>query len=358
MDFDVIFIDYGSSDSFAKDIKPLVESYSFANYYYACTIGYPWNRSHALNIGVRLSGSEYILFGDIDLIYSPDVVQGLVSEAKKESVVFASVYWLNKSYSKWESLSHMNTSKLDDSGDSLGAVCLVHKEILENIRGFDEYYAFWGVEDRDLHHRITSLGISSTRINKKKYPIYHQWHPIASNRRKNFFPEKWWDDMNIHYALNEHIIQRNREDWGKPVEKSDRPVLRAKEVVFEIPFDYAKSYQKPELYSQMLSSLSKLSTNECLRIEIRQNNIPPIVQHCIHYLNMCFRIIRFPLGIDSIVDVEREAFFYPQVDIVYVIWQLMKKDNVIKDYYIRNEANKMVIKLMMKEAYRLNTHII
>jgi glycosyltransferase involved in cell wall biosynthesis len=354
-DFEVIFIDYGSSDSYAKEIMPLVKSYSFAKYYYSHTVGYPWNRSNALNTGIRLSDSEYILFGDIDLIYSPNVVRELVQKARKDSVVFTSIYYLSKSFNKWDCLLHINTSLFNDSGDEpIGAVYFIHKEILYDIQGFDEYYALWGVEDRDLHHRVKSLGISSIRVDARKCPIYHQWHPIVSDRKKNFFPEKWWDDMNIHYAINEHIVKRNQGDWGKLIEKSDRPVLQAKEVVFDILFDYAKSYQKPELYSRILESLSQLNPNECLKIEIRQNNTPNIFLHFIHYLNMFFRIIRFPLGIDYIMNVEREKFFYPQLDIIYTIWQLIKKYRIIKDYYIQNEANKISIKLMIKEEYTLN----
>jgi hypothetical protein len=355
MGFEVIFIDYGSSEGFSSEIKPLVESYSFAKYYYSYTVGYPWNRSHALNTGIRLANSEYILMGDIDLIYSSNTIEGVFKEMEKECTLYAPIYFLNKSFNKWGNLSSQYISKLKDSGDyPIGAVYLVHKEILENIQGFDEYYSFWGVEDRDIHHRIKSLGISSICLDKKKYPIYHQWHPIVSDRKKGFFPEKWWDDMNIHYVLNEDIIIRNQGDWGKLTDKSDRPILCAKEVVFDMPFDYAKSYQKPELYIQILKSLSQLNVNECLKIEIKQNNYHPIFQNIIRYTNILSRIIRFPLGVDYIMNVEREKFFYPQLDLVYIIWQLIKKEDVIRDYYIQNETNKIIIKLMMKEEYMLN----
>jgi glycosyltransferase involved in cell wall biosynthesis len=213
-DFEAVFVDYGSSASFRNEVRPLVESYPFARYHYAWTEDYAWNRSHALNIGIRLSDSEYILLADIDLIYSPDALRGLVAEAGKDTAVYSSMFYLERSFAGWEDLPRPEASVLRDSGDDpIGAVYLVHKDILEHIRGFDEYYAFWGVEDRDLHHRIQMLGISSTRIDKTRYPIYHQWHPIVSDRTRDFFPEKWWDDMNIHYALNENVIRRNGAGW-------------------------------------------------------------------------------------------------------------------------------------------------
>ena len=50
-DFEVIFIDYGSDESFVRQVRPLIGRYAFAHYYYLYTAGYPWNRSHALNVG-------------------------------------------------------------------------------------------------------------------------------------------------------------------------------------------------------------------------------------------------------------------------------------------------------------------
>ena len=51
-------------------IRSLVEQYAFVRYYYLYTVGHPWNRSHALNTGIRVSDASYILMGDVDLIYS------------------------------------------------------------------------------------------------------------------------------------------------------------------------------------------------------------------------------------------------------------------------------------------------
>ena len=66
---EVIFIDYGSDEIYQQAIQPLVESYSFAKYYFNDTRGMPWNRSHALNTGIKLAAADYVLLGDIDWVY-------------------------------------------------------------------------------------------------------------------------------------------------------------------------------------------------------------------------------------------------------------------------------------------------
>jgi hypothetical protein len=76
--------------------------------------------------------------------------------------------------------------------------------------------------------------------------------------------------------------------------------------------------------------------------------MPNMGWRLIRYFNLFFRLVGFPFGIDRMMNVEREKYFYPSPDLMYLVWHLIRKDGVIRDYYIRDEGKKTVIKLMMK----------
>jgi hypothetical protein len=303
-----------------------------------CAKGMVWNKSHALNFGIRRATSSYILIGDIDLIYSSEAIGALLKQKTKNSIVSSDVYLLPK---------NMNRRKAKSTHGAYGAVLLVSRDILNRIRGFDEYYCFWGVEDRDMYNRLTSLlGMSCEMLDKKKYPIYHQWHSKASDRKRGFFPDLWWDDMNIYYALNENKLIRNSDDWGKILNENNRPILRAHEVTYEIHFIITKAYQKAEIYERIISSFMKLKEDECLSIVIHSQRQHPLLYKVVHFINTLLRKAKIPIGLEEITSLERERFFYPQHDIVYILWQLIKKEKVVRDYYIQNDKDCIIIKLM------------
>ena len=347
-DFDVIFIDYGSDDYYSKEIKPVVESYSFTKYYYSFTQGYPWNRSHALNTGVRLTDSEYILFGDIDLIYSERVIESLLNTISDNIQVYSSVYFLNKRFNQWDLLDKINLQSIKKSDDSgRGGVHLIKRDVLEKIRGYDEFYCFWGVEDRDLYSRLDILGVESRWIDSDKHPVFHQWHQMVSNRKKNFFPEKWWDEVNIYYQTNKVRIERNKEDWGKLFSLADRPIYNAHVIPYKIPF-CIKSYQKADMICQLIDSIQKLNKGEALSIEFNNTSVNPILNSIIKYSNIFSRMIHFPIGLDFICNVEKELYSYPQNEILFIIWYLVKREQIISDYSIINDREKIRIKIMAK----------
>lgn len=344
-DFEVIFIDYGSDMKFSEAVKKVIDKYPFVRYYYTNVKGYPWNRSQALNIGVRLSSFDYILFGDIDLIYSPNVLEQLAVFASEDTQVYSSVYFLPKSFRRFKDLSILLPTTYPCSGDSgKGGVHLVSKKALETIRGYDEYYCFWGVEDRDLNSRLEQKGIKSVWIDRLRYPVYHQWHPIASNQTKGFFPDRWWDEMNIYYQINYSILERNDEKWGTLIK--ERPIENASPVPYMISRKYVKSYEKSALICDIIDQLSKISPFEFLEIKVRRNRTNKGISFFIRAINYIARKCLFPIGIDYMENVEQEKYSYLEDNIIYLVWQLIKIKKVILDYNIKEDKDYIVIQLM------------
>lgn len=346
IDFDVIFIDYGSNDSYATQIRSLVEQYAFVRYYYLYTVGHPWNRSHALNTGIRVSDASYILMGDVDLIYSPNAIFGLMEKAAPKRIVFGSMFYLGKTFAAWDRLFAVPLSKFKDSGDGpIGAIYLAYRPDLESIHGFDEYYCFWGVEDRDLDRRMRLIGAVSIQLDKYRYPIFHQWHPIVSNRKRGFFPEKWWDTVNIYFSLNRGRSIRNENGWGNYIRPEDRPIFTAKVAETLIYSSYGRSYQKAQEIDRVVEKLNALNENECLQIILRKRTMGVLSFSLVRYVNLLIRICRLRLGIDYIENTEKEKYFYP-ADIFYVVWQLIRTQGVIRDYSMIEENGGITIRLM------------
>lgn len=340
VDFELIFIDYGSDSFYSKEIKELVESYSYAKYFYNSTQGMPWNRAHALNTGVRLAKGEYILFGDIDLMYSASVLEALYEQVEPNIQVYSTVYFLKKGQANLTTIMNGEWQSIDSSDDNgKGGVHLVARKHLEQIRGYDEYYCFWGVEDRDLYSRLDQLEIESRWIDKSKNPVFHQWHPNASGMKKGFFPDRWWESMNFHFQLNINTLERNKDNWGKLLTENDRSVLAAKEIVFQYRYK-AKWFYKGIVVSDLVKAIQELKTGQCLSITIPNRDIH--VNKKLLFLNKTIQ----PFFPSYEVVSKNFEIFKPQIDLMYIVWKLIKEEDLIVDYFIEQNNEKTIIKIM------------
>lgn len=54
----------------------------------------------------------------------------------------------------------------------------------ERVNGFDEQYVGWGLEDRDLQHRLERIGLRASSILLRTAPV-HLWHPPAPTFARN-----------------------------------------------------------------------------------------------------------------------------------------------------------------------------
>ncbi|MEM6843548.1 MAG: glycosyltransferase [Bacteroidota bacterium] len=343
-DFEVIFIDYGSTEPHKSGIKELTSRYSFVNHVYNHTIGMPWNRAHALNTGIRIATGNYILFGDIDLIYSPNVLEILNNNLKPNRQIYSSVILLPKEFDQWESLFFLNVSEFPNTSFSgKGGVHLVEKENLNRINGYDEYYAYWGVEDRDLNLRIKSRGVEDFWLDKRECQIYHQWHPKTSNLKNSDFPDKWWEEMNIYFSLNQKNLVRNEKGWGKIYTSEDRPSLRKELISQSITINPVnKLYGDNGKTSTILTitdAWCSLPPGKSLQFSFPKTN--DFQNRYYSTLNKAVSWIAKKAGgiflsadeyniLKSYQD--RENNFIPEYDIMYCLWSLIKTHQIHCDY--------------------------
>lgn len=331
-DFEVIFIDYGSGPDYRRAIEELTRSYPFCRYYYSNTMGLPWNRAHALNTGVRKSEGEYVVFGDIDIIYSANYLSALLLEMDENVHIYNPSYWLPEKFNRWDDIKN---NRIDEkikktcNRAAKGGAHFIKKGIIEKIGGYDEYYCFWGIEDRDLFLRLNNLGFKEKWLDEGLAPVYHQWHPTFSSLKDDICPTLWWEEMNIYYSLNKRVNVRNNGNWGELVVSREifkRDVL--------INFELKKIndiYEIPGLIDGLIERLLSLNDNEKLKIVV-DNTQNDSMKGKLNNLSVLFyRLLKIAKRSEV------------KIDLYSILWHLIKKTRVIRDYQIIHEYNRKII---------------
>lgn len=329
-DFSVVFVDYGSSAKASMFVKELVEKYHFVQYLYSHTRGMVWNRSHALNTGLCCANSEYVLFADIDLIYDPLFLQLAMKNAAPERLVSAAVHFLPENFSV-PTKEALVVNRLPLSRVPNGAVILLSRKTMNYLNGFDEYYCFWGVEDRDFLSRLDRMGIAPSIVDPYEAPVLHQWHPIVSDQKQNFFPDRWWDTMNIYYQSQIDFVRRNPGSMGKLFTEEDRPVFAA--VVKDFAFPAAgDSYIKAQAICSLVQAVTELQPHEALRFELPFLTKKGLLKRKMKEVFAFFQ------------NMSTEGF-YLQEDIFYTVWELILRGK-ISDYSFDYYSDRLVCTLM------------
>jgi glycosyltransferase involved in cell wall biosynthesis len=224
-DFEVLFVDYGSQPQTAQAVQKIVEQHTFARYIYAETRGYAWNRSHALNIGGKLASGEYLMTTDVDMIYAPDMLDVFMEHAADNLELHIIPFLLPEHFSDWGNVNAYRGKFEYGPVNMLGACQMIATRVFQEMRGYDEYYRYYGVEDRDINERLRLLGIEEKRLNDKS-AMFHQWHPSANYNVRDLLPEGVMGRMETHFHRYQHETLRNNDNWGKLYTRENRPVLR------------------------------------------------------------------------------------------------------------------------------------
>ena len=85
-------------------------------------------------------------------------------------------------------------------------------DFFKEIRGYDENYSIWGVEDDDIVRRFQLNGIKLKDLSDKTSFI-HQWHPKHQGFDESTINEHL--KKNTKYFLSNDTIVRNKEKWGE-----------------------------------------------------------------------------------------------------------------------------------------------
>ncbi|RKE97980.1 glycosyltransferase family 2 protein [Ichthyenterobacterium magnum] len=233
--FEVQFIDYGSEQHFAKSIKDVVESYSFATYHYVAHKGLLWNKSKALNYGISQTESDYVVLSDIDVVFATHFIDYCLNIAKPNQFLLFKIGYLPKDVeaNQIEERRFLDL-KPTHFGDTFG-IGLFYNKALKEVKGLDPFFHFYGSEDEDLNSRLIEKGYTLNRCEENL--LLHQWHPR--------FAEGNDDTLSVvprlkniqrinqrHYLWNKalkHTKHRDVKNWNHVYTMHDESILNKPE---------------------------------------------------------------------------------------------------------------------------------
>ena len=219
-DFHVNFVDYGSQTRNARAVRELTDSLDFCRYFYSDTRGQPWNRSRALNIGVRRSRTKFVLTTDVDMIFAPNFVEEVLKAQDGQVVVQCAPRWLPEAFAySGTRVGSWDTCPIGDRAQKGGCQCVPYDAMVK-IGGFDESCEYWGAEDRDLHKRLLRFGLSERWVNNST-SIYHQWHPSERGNVPRGYAQRW---IEPYLQRIDGEITRNNSSWGHIVSRVERKI--------------------------------------------------------------------------------------------------------------------------------------
>lgn len=218
--FEVVFVDYGSDADCAKEVAQVVNAFQFASYHYIAHPGLLWNKSKALNYGIKQAKGAYVLINDVDVILHPMALAKFETLCSPTSFNLFKIGYLSESVS----LEQVRTStfeKLKPShiGNTFG-IGLFPKTALERVCGLDVFFHFYGSEDEDLNARLLLAGFQVQQENQVHF--LHLWHPRypkKKDKQLTVSPRLYnAQRINQQHFLNQKnkkkYIPNNQEQWG------------------------------------------------------------------------------------------------------------------------------------------------
>lgn len=266
--FEVFLIDYGSSPETAFQVKELCAKYSFINYRYAFNRHQPWNKSRALNSVIKKLESGYCFVADVDIIFHPEFIEKAIQLQDLNKSTYFQVGFLPEGVEVTQ--DHFTTRDYRKSTLEATGLSMFPVKVLQDLRGFDEFYHFWGAEDTDMHVRIENAGYE-VEFYDKEILLLHQWHPSYRRKEKTILTPDLQitgivqlNHQHLKWAIANKTTVTNCEDWGVVMSKEDFEFLD--QLKTDIFIDNEKSKIDDLLYGQFPSF-----KNRVLKIEIKKS---------------------------------------------------------------------------------------
>jgi hypothetical protein len=221
--FVVNVVDYGSKEDCCDNIRELCFAQEL-NYIRVETEGLPWNRSHAINIGVRNTNTQFVALTDIDMLFEGDILGESLKRFENMNIIYCRPLWIPRNGRK-------EKARLGNYRQVGGYIFLENKTFYEQ-NGFDERIRFWGMEDVEWNNRLTHRGYKEKWIEKTNIKMYHQWHPTPYALYNNWSIAPLYDTRPFpaiyasHYYIMENLFKEyTNSNWGEMVTLDERPIL-------------------------------------------------------------------------------------------------------------------------------------
>lgn len=267
--FKVYLVDYGSAESYASKTKDLCKSYDFVTYDYCNTQYQPWNKSRALNSVIKNLTSDFCFVADVDMIFHPDFIKNALKLQQPETTVYFQVGFLSPDEvvegKKYNEFTNYRKSTSGATGLSMFSV-----KVLQELRGFDEFYHFWGAEDTDIHIRIKNAGYP-VKFYDDNVLLLHQWHPsFRSLETKKLTKELQLSGIvqlnhqHLRFAKKNSITRVNPIGWG------DLPTVEEIRQFQDVPVNIKLLNEKRQVDDFLYGQLPNFR-NQIIKVSIEQD---------------------------------------------------------------------------------------
>ncbi|QKJ64799.1 glycosyltransferase family 2 protein [Flavobacterium sp. M31R6] len=225
-DFKVVFVDYGSVFDKAATIKILTQNYDFVTYLYSYHSYQPWSRAKAINIGLQNVTTPFVFVADVDMIFSHDFIEKLITIQNPNQAVFFKVGFLDHKESIQVKPFDQYKVSFFSQGGAKG-LSLFPLNALHEIHGFDEFLHFWGAEDEDVHNRLENAGYQSLFYDQEILML-HQWH-VTYRKAESKGLNRDLQLTNISRINQAHLLDNkkqkraivNLKQWGQSISKRE-----------------------------------------------------------------------------------------------------------------------------------------
>lgn len=338
-DFELIFVNQGSDEEVNEWLVPTVEKYAFALYIYNCTQGYLWNKSNALNIGIKAAKGKHIVITDIDIIFPPDFIKKITELIKPGYFLTHSAFYLPKSFKLNEPESLFLLNKSNTFHENFIGLCVVDKEAFLRIRGYDEYYLVWGAEDDDIIRRLENFGEKRLHISASVVNIFHQWHETNAPPYLSY----WYLNLLNYLNLESSNLKLVNKEFGYLTKASDRSILTKLNdlgsfqklgILNHKLFQFALFYE--EFIKMATGVFGQFELETSVNVDLprgRKQKLIDILNTILVKRNSVYKIETKKLVIPIIT---RENWYD------FVVFFIGKNRGYLKDYYLLKTDKKLV----------------
>jgi len=306
-DFEIILIDQGSTKFLSEQLIVLVNRYEKTSYNFNNTRGLYWNKSNALNIGIKKAKGEFVIIADVDLIFPEYFLETILQKVTDSNFITFNALYLPE-YQNPQTLLLKNFQNKFYSG--FIGLCVIPLKTIIEIRGYDEFYQIWGCEDEDIIKRLISAGLTRVHLLNDIIPIYHQWHISIAP----IHPSNWYLEM-VHYLFYNESIQRNIHHWGIQINESNRPIYS---IMDTNSFD---------VKHQMNDTTSLYVYNDFIKKFNNKSNKSGVLKVKRHTVNKSLHFLRLFTKTAKVNDNDEKLLGFLE-------WFINKNMNLINDYYL------------------------
>jgi len=228
-----------------KDVKNLINSYSFVNYHSIDIESDKFNKSKLVNSSFNITTSDLVWLLDGDVYLNYRYVQLHTPNYVDFIRPFDKIVILDEVESKIlkETSRIKLTDRQYDSYQGYGKYSMIIRRTLFNsIGGFDERYKGWGFQDLDFVKKIPN-DAKKGHTDNVGFHLHHDRQSL----------EDYSDNKNLYNEVKERVrvkkkprtpeihINKKEEDYYEPIEVTDKPI--------SVPKVLPKPKKEPIIYA-------------------------------------------------------------------------------------------------------------